>query len=291
MSDPKQQHFVPQVYLQHFSVGKQIYFYDQKSKKTALANIGNVAKEKDFYTDISQEDKYFYENYYSRTVEPVLGKLLDRIITSATLCNENAPLLSDNDRSSLSKMLVYQMLRTRASRNFMQKKAHEVAESIFAQAMIMPEMISNKDFRAIVEDSRTLDKSKFKEIALPVMIDETRVTRYSNILDSMVCTFYENRTDSKFITSDNPVTITRLSTNDLGLGEAGLGYLDCVLAYPINPRIAAVLFHRDFLGKSTFLKRENRKVPITQKEIINTLNRCQCVQASRQVYSQTPFEK
>ena len=125
MTRPKQQHFVPRIYLQNFCTKEnkhQIYFLDKQNGTSGKTNIVNVAQEKDFYVDISQQDKDSFEKYYSYNIEPTLGKLLERIVSVSVLGNENAPLLSYQDRKTLSYMIVHQMLRTRSARNLMREK-------------------------------------------------------------------------------------------------------------------------------------------------------------------------
>ncbi len=288
----QKQHFVPQVYLRHFCVGKkrnQIYFYDKISSKADITNVINVAQEKDFYSEISQDDKDRFEKYYSSIVEPTLGVLLNRIISTAVLCTEKTPLLTKHDKHSLSKMLVYQMLRTRYARNLTREKADMISEPFMAQLLKVPEFKKRKDFRAIAEKYRILDDNTLKEISLPLTVDEERLTRYVALIDTMICTFYDNRTEEDFITSDNPVIIKRISTDDIGLGAAGLAHLDSMIFFPITPRLAVVLSHNEFLLSPAFREYENRRWQITQLDIVRTLNKWQFLQSSRQVYSSKPF--
>lgn len=294
MSRQKQQHIVPKVYLRNFCDVKnknQIYFYDIISDKTAMTNIDNVAQEKEFYSDISKEDKDYYEKYYSIHIEPELGKLLNHVIMAATMYN-NTPLITDEHRQLLSKMLVFQMLRTRNARKLFREKADFVTKQLTTSLLKMPEIRKKKDFRTVVEKYRKLDENMFKELSLPATIDETRLASYCSLLDTMVCVFYDNFTNVDFITSDNPVVVKRMSdvsAEVIGIGVAGLGHLDCIIAYPINPRLTVILLHRDFLLTSGFREYENRKHPIYQTEIVQTLNSWHFLQASRQVYSKSPF--
>ena len=293
MNRPKQQHIVPKVYLRNFCDSNnknQIYFFDKINKKTELTNIDNVAKEKGFYTDLSKEDNEYYEKFYSTSVEPKLGHLLSHILIAATMYYNDAPLISDDQRLLLSKMLVFQMLRTRNARELLREKAKFVADRITTEVLKMLISINRKDLLSVVEKYRTLDDEVFRELAFPATIDESRLKKYCSLIDAMICVFYDNKTDIDFITSDNPVIIKRLSAaapKDIGIGVAGLGNIDCILAYPINPRLAAVLFHRAPLIDSAFSEYENKRHPIVQSEIVQTFNRWHLQQATRQVYSRT----
>jgi hypothetical protein len=186
-------------------------------------------------------------------------------------------------------MLVTQMMRTRNARKLMQEKADMVSNQLVTQLYEIPEINKNKNLYSRIEKYRILDENTFKEISLPASIDDVRLEQYSAILDSMLCTFYENRTNEYFITSDNPVVIYRTSTQELGLGKAGIGHLDCMIAYPINSILTAVLVHKDSLYGLALSEFESRKLPIVQVEIVRTLNNLQLLQASRQVYSKKPI--
>lgn len=293
MSNPRQQHFVPQVYLRNFcfDIAKnRLYFFDKNSKASGYTHIKNIAQERDFYSNESIENKYLYEKFFSDNVEPELGHILDRIISSSVLSYGNAEIINTDDRKKLSNMLVYQMLRTCSARKFMREKADSVTGPFIESFLMLPQLKSNPELSKAIEQYRVLNEDKFKEIMLPEVIDPKRLVRYSTILDSMLCTFYKNNTDELFITSDNPVIVKQLLSNQIGLGSAGLGHVDCVIAYPINPHLAVILFHREFYIARGFIKYENRICPISQLEIVRTLNSWQHKQSSRQVYSRMPID-
>ena len=283
---------MPQVYLRNISSDNKkdrFYFYDKINDKMGTVNISNVAQEKEFYTDVSQVNKDFFEQFYSIKVEPILGKLLNRIISTATLFSETTPLLTKPDRSALSRMVAFQMLRTRSTRNFIHEKSDQVLRPFVSKLSSIPEFRSNKGIEALIDRVSIMDDNTLKELSLPITIDENRISQFASLIDSMVCTFYYNLTDEPFITSDNPIVVKRLSTDDIGLGKAGLSWLDTMIFYPISPRLLAVFMHNDFLFTSGFKEYENRKCAIKQKEIIWTVNRFQHLLASRQVYSSKPF--
>ena len=121
-------------------------------------------------------------------------------------------------------------------------------------------------------------------------IEENRLARYAAMIDPMFCAFYYNKTAVSFVTSDCPVCIKRIFTDAIALGVTGIKNIDCIVVYPITPKIAAVLFHRNFLLTAGLRKFENRKCPIVETEIIDTLNRWQFLQCNRQLYAQDSLE-
>lgn len=294
MMKEKQQHYVPQVYLRNFCSDlkrSQLYFLDIVSAQTGFTSIKNIAKEKDFYTDVSLEDICFYEHLFSTDVEPELGHVIDRIVSNSVLSISNSPIISEGDRKKISKLLVYQMLRTRKARDFMRMKADSISSSFIDYLVLSPLFQSNTEYRSVAEKYRVLADDVFKEISLSIMTDVNRVEKFSSILDEMLCILYVNRTDVGFITGDNPVIIKRLFSNQIGLGSAGLSHSDCTIVFPLTPRIAIIMVHQNPVFSPVLNKYNNRKCPVDQVEIVQTLNKWQLIQAARQVYSQTPISK
>lgn len=292
MSKPKQQHVVPKVYLKNFCADtntEQIYFLDKMNKRTGLTNIANVAKEKDFYSDVLQEDRYAFEKYFSGGIEPKMGKLFKRIRSAALLCSDKTPLFNEEDRMLLSEIIVTQMLRTHSAKGFMREKMNAITIPLIEHMLALPQLANNEQVRLILEEYRVLDEPKFKQIILPLITDDSRISRLAERVDSMMCTLYDNQTEVDFCTSDEPVIITHIGTSKAGLGRAGLDSPNCMIIYPLSPRLAVVLVHGQSVYASAFRPYENAKIPITQVEIVQTFNQLQFIQANRQVYSQSPF--
>ena len=293
MSRPKQHHYVPQVYLRHFctiSNRNQLYFYDKVSHKTVLTNIKNIAQEKDFYSDMSKEDSDHYEKYYSSNVEPVLGKLLDHIIARSILNQTyDAPLLTSEDRRILSDMLFHQMFRTPNTRAVLHEKADAIMKPFAKQLLKNQDIKNDKELRTIAEKYLTMNEDTFKSFALPLAIDKSEYAQFFSLIDTMICVICDNQTKQGFITSDNPVVVFRELSQEVGLGCAGLGFFDSVIVYPITPCLAVYMVHDDPLFGAGFKEYENRKMPVSDKNLILKFNRLQGKQSIRQIYSQNPF--
>jgi hypothetical protein len=89
MNDPVKQHYVPQTYLKFFAQERkriwEIAVADKKNKKPYLANIRDVAFEKNFYTiEELGEQKYVYEKFYAEQVEPLISKTFNQLISHCT---------------------------------------------------------------------------------------------------------------------------------------------------------------------------------------------------------------
>ena len=68
MSEPKKQHYVPQLYLRNFSSEintEKIYVKSKRTSKLYLANISDTAAQRNFYTVNKYEDKYIWEKHFA----------------------------------------------------------------------------------------------------------------------------------------------------------------------------------------------------------------------------------
>lgn len=292
MSNPRQHHYVPKVYLRNFCYDKKqehLYAYDKHTKKAFTPHIENIAQERDYNTVTALEDKYYYEKYFSSNVEPELGKLLDRIISKSILSYGNAEIIDEKTREGLSKMLAFQIFRTLNARKYISDELDSFTAPYINEILQIPEISKYSELRAIAEEHRSINEVDMKEFYLPMSVDESRLIRHISLIDNMLCTFYDNKTDEYFITSDCPVVVRRMQTKEIGLGVACLSRTDSVITYPLNPNLATVLYHRNSIFAHCFKAYENRRCPITQVEIVRTLNKWQFWQAHRQVYSKAPI--
>ena len=101
MTEPINQHYVPQTYLKNFSEKKKENFYvwtfDSRTNKCFQTNIENVAVERHFYTIEKLQDKYVWEKFYAEIVEPLMNSTLSNMIkrTESILIMDRAKVLSD----------------------------------------------------------------------------------------------------------------------------------------------------------------------------------------------------
>ena len=70
----------------------------------------------------------------------------------------------------------------------------------------------------------------------------------------MICVICHNQTRQVFITSGNPVADAKNYPKEIGLGRAGLGFLDFFIAYPITSSLAITMFHDHMLFGAGFKK-------------------------------------
>lgn len=287
MSRRKQQHYVPKVYLKNFADDstQQICVYDKSNKKRFRTKIHNVAQERDFYTEKSLEDPEYYEKYYATEVEPKLGKLLGKIRTSAVMVDNDAELITLKERQILSRMIVHQLFRTKSARKYFREKSDQLTPQW------IDELLQNKIFddkpqhKDVIRKYRILSDELLKEIGLPILTESERLERFASLIDTMVCTFYILRDNKQFVTSDNPVVVTGISSGKFGLGTVGLSESDCMIIYPMSPKISAALVQRSSFYALGFEHIENKKILVTEDRVLENINKFQLKQSHRQIYS------
>lgn len=289
MGRVKQQHYVPKAYLQNFSIDlnkKQIYFFDKKTSKQGRVNINNIAKEKDFYVDKSQADIDVFEKYYSTEVEPMLAKCLREILGITNLCTNETRIISESTKKMFSNLIVYQMLRTPKARTFSRNIAEEVIKSLMPE---FEKIANSKDKKKVLNKYRNLSNDTFKQLSLPLITANERIEKFGMVLNSMLWTVYYNCNEEPFIISDNPVLIYENNSEKIGIGHVGIGNNSTIVVFPISPKIALFLIHKNSIFGEVFEGFENKLIRIEEGKIIRELNRLQLLQCNRQIYSNEPF--
>ena len=81
----KKQHYVPKAYLRFFlcmpskKKDGQIKVLFKSENRIITSNINDIAEENHFYTLDSLDDKFYWENYYSQSIEPLLKDTINEI--------------------------------------------------------------------------------------------------------------------------------------------------------------------------------------------------------------------
>lgn len=131
MSEPKKHHYVPRAYLRFFAQENkpgiyQIAVFDKISGRSYASNIDNVAEEKNynrveidrFNMSVPNKNPLFYERLYPQIIEDKIPTIIQRSISAFTLTNAGKPVIADNLKADLAKMLAIQTMRTPRNRTF-----------------------------------------------------------------------------------------------------------------------------------------------------------------------------
>jgi hypothetical protein len=281
----KNQHYVPQSYLKHFSNNDQIWVFDKETKKSFKTNVKNIASEKEFYDlpDITVEhsnglfDKQVIEKHFSQNIEGDFKKLLDRIRVRFVMSHkpENSIAIEDETKIQLSYHIALQYLRTRDFRdNF------KLLEERLAQWLIDKELEDFEDYQkgdisiSRNNDAVTVDHVKF-------MFDPEITLRLTHTLYNHIWLVGINKTNFNFYTSDNPVVKNGRIKDEL-ISYEGLGSKGIEIAFPISSNLIIILVEREYF--KDYEKVENQFIVLDNEEYIKWYNSIQVLSSFRQVY-------
>ncbi|WP_413172465.1 DUF4238 domain-containing protein [Anabaena azotica] len=311
MEKPKKnQHYVPQSYLENFSLDpkkkeKQIFVFDKFNQTKFSTNIKNIPLERYFY-DFHEilvspgEDPQIVENLFTE-IEGEQKKLLkhiqkkiDWIFSLRKKSNAySKKVLNQSQKIDLSYVVAFQWFRTREFRNFL-LEMREVNKPLFDKLIKqeMNEIITQ--FAAeysipLNEESASEIKSMLFEITddkLSFMYKEGLSAIHSNFMFS----YYEpasqilrkhiyligiNDTDQPLFTSDHPV----VQYSHLGL--KGINSPGIEIAFPINSKAILIMKEKSHFDK--FTKLDSNLFPLTLNDV-NFYNQLQVYGSNRFVF-------
>ena len=250
MSEPRKQHYVPQVYLRNFGYGKEkslhVHVLAVSSGKIYPDCVENTAAERHFYTLDNIEDKYVWENTYASSIEPLFGESLKCIRQRCenSLIRNRSLILNEEEKAMLSLSLIFQLLRGKHTREFEKQIFDERLPLVLDKAK---ELFSAWDkAETDIFDSFKVSDNLFKEISMRVAFREESILKYLRILMQHKFIFYRIIGNSEFITSDNPIVFMNANTHDVKPFTNGLANPITVLYFPISPKLLLGVYHPDF---------------------------------------------
>lgn len=213
------QHYVPKVYLKHFSRKKKKSFfidvYDKTDKRYFPSNINGICSEKDLYTleentEIAK-DKLAVENLYSRFIEPTYAR-----------CYQ---ILTDKNKFNLTALEHIDILIGVFQLYFRNPKW--ITDSLDKHRINLSANISkslNKDSKKIEYLNKEYD---LKTISVEEIMDEIRIKLVQEFKENHfvgtqeICQFHSDAKievnhlvdGSSFITGDNPLISKDIITN------------------------------------------------------------------------------
>lgn len=264
----KNQHYVPQFYLNYFAdIKKNIYVYDKATLKQFTSNSRGIGSQQYFY-DLIQNDTQFIEKHHNQSYEKAFSDFLPNFLKLI-------------DRQKFFKLKRYQ------------KK--EVATFITHQ------YIRTKKFR---EESYRLDTGvnvyepvdhRLLEDLHPTIMHNFILTEYhlSRLLLNMLLNEYvwvigRNITSQLLYTSDHPVSqiksLQQLHDEQKNPKGHAFAVLSELLTFPLTPKYIII-----FLKKNKFnhLNQKKNKILDLNYDDVNYFNSLQLMGCYRQVYSQS----
>lgn len=228
-NDVKQEHYVPQSYLAWFADDKEkIHVYDyEKQEYRRNQSIKKIAKIGGFY-DFDEEnleymkkfkesiDKQYIEKMFSQNIEPALKDIIQKLSNLDISFLSDCPSIINHElKLNISYLLVFQFLRTRTYRDFLEK---------------------------IIQDDK---KAAFEHKKM--LLDQESIDDLANYICNMSWTFCYNMSKRPYVTSDNPVVI---ADNDFNYGNIALtSDQKKIIQYPLSPQILLLIMDGGYTGE------------------------------------------
>ncbi|MCD1277073.1 DUF4238 domain-containing protein [Streptococcus sinensis] len=289
------QHVVPKSYLKRFgkknlnNKGYNIAVKQFKLNKIFIDSVDNVAFRKNFYDVSDKFDPKYWENYFSREIEPLYGPEMANIIASLTLSQNKDDVLTVSQIHMLSKMISFQVLRVPG---FLERRFKH-GEIMFDETInetsqrfeLHPETI-----KSILDDFVNNKNDFIRDMTIPLIAEKGRLDKLSEVLADKIWLIYFNNSSVPFITSDSPVVMYNCISNSVSYADNGVGRDDTFIYYPLSSKILIKIVPRNFWGgnmkslNNTLRFLSNHDIPF-----VNSVNNLQAKHAERQIFVHPDF--
>ena len=196
----------------------------------------------------------------------------------------NSFILDNETKYNLAKIMCYQLLRTKKSREFQFEIGKRTADNVLKEVRNQFEGLLSDDHIAYL-DNFIYDESLYKSICLPIINEEDRINRFVDVLLGRYWIVYKNinyRTNP-IITSDHPVFYYNILTRETDFSNNGLGRSHTAIFFPINRELIIGLYTKDMYFNK-MIELNNRMLIIDDVPFVMRLNRIQYEQCYRQAY-------
>ena len=270
--EKKKQHYVPQAYLESWSVPDkhQVYVYNKMQRKTYLTGIDNIANERYFYdidfTGILTEedlkaygisscdpkhidDGQYIENFFANRVENYfkqqLNSVIQRIAKMTPWEINNCVFMSPREKFLFSFHLALQFIRVKSVRNAM-------TDSADCLEQVLHDMGATQQ----VIDKYALPKSQLPFTHGQMILNQDRIEELSQCFFTLTWILQVNRTSQPFYTSDSPIG-TKAHVQHPFMSMAGLKSKGVEAYFPISPELMLVMLDGDY---HTSIKEFDRRI-------------------------------
>lgn len=307
-SEPKKHHFVPRGYLRFFAqeIKEDVYqiaVFDKTSGKRYLNNIDDVAEMKNYNRveidrynmPVPDKNPLYYEHLYPRLIEDDIPKILRRTISSFTLTPTTKLSLGDNLKAHLARMLVIQMMRTPRSRSFFTEVCQRPFYTSIQQTLdFLATNPGNRNWHAEIEQLREFRYTNefAKSAILSLATSEERIAHFSNVLIDDYCWMaYSNQLvdTMPFITSDEPVLLTDIKGQHVGLENNPLARPTTMFCFAINSQYMLSLHRKDSLHGSGMKAFADQCLNINDMKYVVRMNLLHIEHSTRQVFTHPKY--
>lgn len=294
----KKEHYVPQCYLEAWQIPNthQIHVYDKTTDSFRINNIEDVASEHYFYdvkpSDIfsesflkglearglswgNEEALQVIEHAFAEEIEKPLSDLLKSIIKKAMTATpwylKNCYFLSTEQKYDFCGYLTLQLLRTKRIRN-----------GIIGTAECVTQLLEDMGAPAESLKEYSVSKESAKNIHISMLLDADGLSQICNCFWRLTWMLGINRTDKKFLTTDNPIG-TWGHIKDPILSMNGIGSRGIEVFYPLSPDIILIMVDGTYHTQWKPFDRDY--IEITDSANIDYYNSILAMEAERFVFS------
>ncbi|MCB4928455.1 DUF4238 domain-containing protein [Streptococcus mutans] len=278
VEDNTRQHIIPQVYLKWFGQKNKKGNYYVKvtlksNDKTFTKSIREVGYKRNYYNVSQRKDDKHWEKYFSQNIEPFYGDPLRNIITKIMLTSDNykAEVLTKEDKKILSKLIVFQLLRTPIFLNRQLNKADYISNESKKELLLkFGQQLNNRSKKELLNVKMSQDEAK--DIALETISNDQLLEIVSDVLIGKIWCIYLNKASTSFVTSDNPVIMYNCVSKKIGYD--GIGRNDTFIYFPLTSYILIQLIP-DISLTQVYKSVDGILQYITDIKFINSVNNFQ----------------
>lgn len=266
MAENKNQHYVPQLYLRHFSRDKKtITVFSIRENRIVSTNapIDNQCSKDYLYGKDLILEKALAD------LETNSAPIIKYVIESSTL-----PMKGSPEYLTLMIFLLYQYARTISAADQLNEMTEKIAKNLLKDHIrrTKPEEITIGDLDAVKIFHPKAANLNLRTVALQIPL----------ILD-LESSLLINKTEVELITSDNPVILYNNYYSKEPLSYLGLASKGLLIFFPLTPNHYIILYDAKIYqigepesSKAIFLKQEND---------INQLNILQLINSNKTAYT------
>lgn len=238
------QHYVPRMYLNHFSCFDkrgQLYVFDKLTRRSFTSSVNNIAAERYFYdlppVDSKElhfkDDPQIVEKVFSE-LEGVISRVLNKLISNYYMIpRKKFPeinLFSSEERGNLVVYLVLQLLRTPKARKIL----------VEFQEMLMTAYLKTQTKTGQLRGLRVQMKEEVQPFRhAEFLFTKGTVDKLCFILVKYIWCIAYRTSEELIYTSDNPVVAYNYITQHIKM--SGYGCPGIEVLFPLNPDLLLIL--------------------------------------------------
>lgn len=267
-SQPRNHHYIPELYLKNFSVPKgktnQVWVKDKVTERIYISSVSNICAERDFYRISGAKDEFAWEREYANEIEPELKADLSYCILKCDcpLLVDGAEIIDKTMQKKFAKQLAYQILRGVTTREKMNHLFSKEFAGVAGKLIPLLKEAKRDDLLELIDSEETKNKVRQESIyeasIAPDIPTQSRFKVYEDALLNKTWMFCRNDTDIEFGTSDNPIMVYNYVDRTHKPFQNGIALKTSIISYPISSSLLLlmlppVLFFTD-------ISRYNRRV-------------------------------